>query len=162
MVTLMDKAKKRCFNHFWYRFQRQKIRILAHLSKFKFYLLEESSVSLGRLSCTTPTLKKRGGPENLGLTSLLGIIPHLLQVDFDLLFLAYLIHVFRISELFCKAIKPGLEDKQGFDFEFYMLLFCNKTLSLIYQPASFFLLLLSDLLLSMSMLMSGISSFVSV
>jgi hypothetical protein len=50
----------------------------------------------------------------------------------------------------------------GFNFEFYMLLFCNKTLSLMYHLASFFHLLLSDLLLSMSMLMSGIISFVFV
>jgi hypothetical protein len=26
MVTLMDKAKKRCFNQVWYIFQRQKYR----------------------------------------------------------------------------------------------------------------------------------------
>jgi hypothetical protein len=42
----MDKGKKRCFNHFWYLFQRQKIRVFAHLSKFEFYLLEESSIAL--------------------------------------------------------------------------------------------------------------------
>jgi hypothetical protein len=116
MVTLMDKAKKRCFNQVWYIFQRQKYRVFSQLNKFEFISLGESAFSLGRLSCTTPTLNKRGGPENLGLTSLLGIIPHLLQSDFDLLFLAYLIHVFRISELLCKAIKLRIEYEPGVRF----------------------------------------------
>jgi hypothetical protein len=54
----MDKGKKRCFNHFWYLLQRQKIRVFAHLNKSELYLLEESSLSLGRLFYTAPGLYK--------------------------------------------------------------------------------------------------------
>jgi hypothetical protein len=61
------------------------------------------------LHYTSTQQKRRTIKSGIDLT--LGIIPHLLQVDFDLLFLAYLIHVFRISELFCKAIKLRLEDE---------------------------------------------------
>jgi hypothetical protein len=46
-----------------------------------------------------------------GIDLILGIIPHLLQLNFELLFLVYLILVFRISELLCKAIKLRIEDE---------------------------------------------------
>jgi hypothetical protein len=54
----MDKGKKRYFNHFGYLFQRHKIMVFAHLNKFEFYLLEESSISLGRLFYTAQGLYK--------------------------------------------------------------------------------------------------------
>jgi len=58
-----------------------------------------------------PALHQQSTREKSGIDLILGIIPHLLQSDFDLLFLADLIHVFRISELLCKAIKLRIEDK---------------------------------------------------
>jgi hypothetical protein len=59
MVTLMDKQRRGVLIKFGTFFKGKNIGILAHLSKFEFYLLEESSVSLGRLSCTSPTVNKR-------------------------------------------------------------------------------------------------------
>jgi hypothetical protein len=39
-------------------FGGNKLGFFAHLSKFEFYLLEESSISLGRLFCTAQGLYK--------------------------------------------------------------------------------------------------------
>ena len=100
------RGVSKVFDIFW---KSHKIRTLYHLNRFEFASLGESSFSLGRLSCTSPTINKRERPWNLGLTSFLGIIPHLLQLNFYLPSLAYLIHVFRISELLCKAIKLRIE-----------------------------------------------------
>ena len=47
----------------------------------------------------------------MGFASFWGSIPLLLQLNFDLLFLLYLILVFRILELFCNAIKLRIEDE---------------------------------------------------
>ena len=46
---------------------------------------------------------------NLGFALFWGSIPLLLQLNFDLLFLVYLILVFRILELPCDAIKLKVE-----------------------------------------------------
>jgi hypothetical protein len=79
----------------------------CHLSRFEFSLLESHHLALGGCS----TLHQQSTERNLGLTSFWGSIPLLLQLNFELLFLVYLILVFRILELLCNAIKLRIEDE---------------------------------------------------
>jgi hypothetical protein len=51
-----------------------------------------------------------------GIDLILRIIPYLLQLSFNFLSLAYLIHSFRISKLYCKAIKLKTEDELKVQF----------------------------------------------
>ena len=118
--------RKEVFQRIWTIYVEQKIRIFCHLSKFEFCLLEESLVSLGRLCFTSPTVNKRKRSWNLGLTSFLGIIPHIWQLNFDLLFLDDLIHVFRILELFCNSINIRIEDEPRVRFWMLSCCYCNK------------------------------------
>jgi hypothetical protein len=69
----------------------------------------------------------------LGLTSFWGSIPHILQLNFELLFLVYLILVFRILELLCNAIKLRIEDEPRVRFWVLHVATVRRDLFLIYE-----------------------------
>ena len=102
------------------------------------YLLEESSLSLGRLFCTTQWLYKIWRPWNLGLTSFSGSFCIFCKLNFDFLSLAYLIHAFRISKLHCKAIKLKIEDELRVRLWRLFSDFVLKLLIFILSNTSFF------------------------
>ena len=124
-------------------FKGKNIGILAHLNKFKFYLLEESTVSLGRLFYTSPTINR----DKSGIGLILRKHPTSFATDFDLLFLVDLIHVFRILKPLCNAINIRIEDEPRVRFWVILCCYCNHRLILIIQKiTSFFQWCLSDLL----------------
>jgi hypothetical protein len=74
-------------------FSRQNFRDCLLIStNSNLSLLESQHPALGGY----PALHQQSTREKSGIDLILGIIPHLLQSDFDLLFLADLIHIFRI------------------------------------------------------------------
>ena len=98
-------------------FLRQSIRNEQNISSnSNLSLLESQHPALGGY----PALHQQSTREKSGIDLILGIIPHLLQSDFDLLFLADLIHIFRICATVCKGYKIHvLISNKGFDLEYY-------------------------------------------
>jgi hypothetical protein len=80
---------------------------LATSTNSTWSLFESYHLALGGCS----TLHQQSTERNLGLASFWGSIPLLLQLNFELLCLVYLILVFRILELLCNAIKLRIEDE---------------------------------------------------
>jgi hypothetical protein len=68
-----------------------------------------------------------------GIASFWGSIPLLLQLNFDLLFLVYLILVFRILELLCNAIKLRIEDEPRVRFWVLHAATVRRDLFLLYE-----------------------------
>jgi hypothetical protein len=94
-------------------FKRQKYRTFWHTSaNSNFTSWKSHQLALGGCSA----LHQQSTERNMGFDLILGSIPLLLQLNFDLLFLVYLILVFRILELFCNAIKLRIEDELGVRF----------------------------------------------
>jgi hypothetical protein len=73
-----------------------------------------------------------------GIDLILRIIPYLLQTNFDFLSLAYLIHAFRISKLYCKAIKLKVEDELRVRLWRLFQILYSRLLIFILSNTSFF------------------------
>jgi hypothetical protein len=114
----------------WTSFQRQKYQdILATSANSNFVSWKSHQSALGGCS----TLHQQSTERNLGLTSFWGSIPLILQLNFDLLFLVYLILVFRILELLCNAINLRIEDEPRGSILGSTCCYCKKDLFLLYE-----------------------------
>jgi hypothetical protein len=121
--------RRRCFKGLDIFNKAENIGHFGHLSKFEFSSLKSHQLALGGCS----TLHQQSTERNLGLTSFWGSIPLLLQLNFDLLFLVYLILVFRILELLCNAIKLRIEDEPRGSILGSTCCYCKKDLFLLYE-----------------------------
>jgi hypothetical protein len=118
-------------NHFWKMMRRRRVLITFGIfskAKFQGFLLISTNSNLSLLESQHPALggypalHQQSTREKSGIDLILGIIPHLLQSDFDLLFLADLIHVFRICSTVCKGYKClHFDIKQGSTLNTMML-----------------------------------------
>ena len=101
-----DKSKEEFLTKFWLLWWSKISGHFATSTNSTWSLMESHHLALGGCS----TLHQQSTERNLGLSSFWGSIPLLLQLNFELLFLVYLIHIFRIWEHLVKAIKLHSED----------------------------------------------------